>query len=190
MQIKDAIFEDLFGVLRLIGVCFGGSGIAGCICNFISTLEPQWRRFSTSEKVRCENGDPFELIVEQLNSQIIDWSQWGLNQLLGGLNGFLVAAFGWVGIEEPGPFELVCFDDPRRPKKCEGGGMTNADKLHFDECEDEGANGGMDLTCYYHRVRARAHTIPVHITTPYTHFNQWSDRLFLCIFTGAPNLQR
>ena len=140
-------------------VCFHrNQGIAGCICNFISTLEPQWRRFSTSEKVRCENGDPFELIVEQLNSQIIDWSQWGLNQLLGGLNGFLVTAFGWVGIEEPGPFELVCFDDPRRPKKCEGGGMTNADKLHFDECEDEGANGGMDLTCYYHRVRARAHT--------------------------------
>ena len=62
---------------------------------------------STSEKVRCENGDPFELILEQLNSQIIDWSQWAVNQLLGGVNHFLVKAFGWLGVEEPGPFDLV-----------------------------------------------------------------------------------
>jgi hypothetical protein len=155
MDLKDALFDDLFGVIRLIGVCFGTKGIGGCICNFISTLEPLWRRISTSEKIRCENGDPFELIVEQLNSQVIDWSQWAVNQLLGGVNHFLVKAFGWIGIEEPGPFDLVCFDDPRRPKKCEGGGMSHADKLHFEECENEEASGGMDLTCYYHRV----HTI-------------------------------
>ena len=151
-DLRAAIFEDVFGVIRLIGLCFAGQGVAGCICNFISTLEPEWRRVSTSEKVRCENGDPFELIVEQLNSQIIDWSQWGVNQLLTGLNHFLVSAFGWLGVKEPGPFDLVCFEDPRRPKKCEGGGMTDAERLHFEECESEAAKGGLDMTCYYHRV--------------------------------------
>lgn len=159
-------------------------GISGCVCNFISTLEPEWRRVSTSEKVRCENGDPFELIVEQLNSQVIDWSQWSVNQLLTGVNGFLVNAFGWLGVKEPGPFELVCFDDPRRPKKCEGGGMSHEDKLHFEECESEEAAGGMDMTCYYHRVSLQTAHIEL---TLHTCYSNSSPIVFVCLCRCTPS---
>ena len=51
------------------------------------------------------------LIVQQINSQVIDWSQWAVNQLIGGVNNFLTAAFCWVGVCPPGPFDLVCFGD-------------------------------------------------------------------------------
>jgi len=126
------------------------------MCKFVSTLEPEWRRVSTSEVVRCENGDPFELIVQQINSEVIDWSQWAVNQLIGGINNFLTSSLGWLGVNPPGPFGLVCYGDPRRPRKCEGfPGDVEAARQHFRECEDPSFKGGLDLTCYYHRV----HTI-------------------------------
>ena len=32
MDIKDALWEDVLTVGRLIAVCFGNLGVAGCIC--------------------------------------------------------------------------------------------------------------------------------------------------------------
>jgi len=111
---------------------------------------------STSPKVRCETGDPFQLIVSQLLTQIIDWGQWAINQMIGGVNNFLTGALGFLGVNPPGPFDLVCYPDTRRPRKCDGfPGDVAAAREHFAECEDEAAKGGLDLTCYYHRV----HTI-------------------------------
>ena len=166
---RDAFYEDIFTVLRLVGVCFGTQGIAGCICKFISTLEPEWRKVSTSEAVRCETGDPFGLIVAQLNTQIIDWTQWGVNLVEDGVNGF-VQNLPWpLDFVNEGPFARSCFPDPRRPRKCEGGGMTAAESRTFDECENEAFKGGLDLTCYYHRVRAHTHIArPVHNTNSHS----------------------
>ena len=165
------LYSDIFTVIRLIGVCFGNHGLGGCMCKFISSLEPEWRRVSTSKKVRCEDGDPFQLIVAQLNSQIIDWSQWATNELIKGVNNFLTGAFCWLGVCPPGPFNLACFGDPRRPRKCEGfPGDLEAARIHFEECENEALKGGLDLTCYYHRVRACTHTLnPPCYTIPHTH---------------------
>lgn len=175
MDIKDALWEDVFTVIRLIGVCFANAGIGGCICNFVSTLEPEWRKVSTSEVVRCENGDPFELIVAQLNSQIIDWSQWGINQVLSGFNNFITGALcRWpLNICPPGPFNLVCFGDPRRPDKCDGfPDAQNIAAQHFAECQSPAHNGGLDLTCYYHRVPRpyRPTFTPTHKHTLFSHF--------------------
>lgn len=55
-DIVTGLWEDVLTVVHLIGTCFGNHGLAGCICNFVSTLEPVWRRVSTSPIVRCENG--------------------------------------------------------------------------------------------------------------------------------------
>ena len=156
MDLKDAMWEDLWTVYRLIGVCLGNHGIGGCICKFVSTLEPEWRKVSTSEVVRCENGDPFELIVAQLNSAIIDWGQGAVNGLIDGFNNFLTGALCWIGVCPPGPIENVCFGDPRRPKKCDGFPEKYKEaEAHFAECQSPAAKGGLDMTCFYHRV----HTI-------------------------------
>jgi hypothetical protein len=126
------------------------------MCKFFGTLEPEWRRVSTSEVVRCENGDPFEQIVAQLNSAIIEWGQNAVNGLIRNVNNFLTSALCWLGVCPPGPFEEVCFGDPRRPRKCDGfPGDVAAANQHFAECENPAFKGGLDLTCYYHRV----HTI-------------------------------
>ena len=53
-----------------------------------------------------------------------------------------------------GPFQRACFDDPGRPRKCEGGGITVADQARLDECEDEKLKGGLDMTCYFNRVHS------------------------------------
>ena len=125
------------------------------MCRFVSTLEPEWRKVSTSDVVRCENGDPFDLIVAQINSEVIDWSQWAINQLIGGMNNFLTSAFCWAGVCPPGPFDLRCFGDPRRPRKCDGFPEAQAAAAaHFAECENPAVHGGLDMTCYYHRVHS------------------------------------
>ena len=185
MDIRDAVYEDTFTILRLIhkclGTCYsnslsgsgyklaadisfvppfsslpfaGNSGIAGCMCQFVSTLEPEWRKVSTSESVRCENGDPFELIVDQLGTEIIDWGQWSINTLIDTLNTFLTTAFCWAGVCSPGPIDPVCFGDPRRPKKCDGfPDAQEAAAAHFSECQDPAAKGGLDMTvCTEHRT--------------------------------------
>ena len=120
---------------------------------------------STSPIVRCETGDPFQLIVSQLNTLVIDWAQWAVNQLIDGVNGFLQSlpwprdcigrVPGNATAPKQGPFERVCFDDPGRPRKCEGGGITVAEQQKLDECEDENLKGGLDMTCYFHRVRTQ-----------------------------------
>ena len=164
-DIVTGLWEDVLTVVHLIGTCFGNHGLAGCICNFVSTLEPVWRRVSTSPIVRCENGDPFQLIVGQLNTLVIDWAQWAVNGLIDGVNGFLQALpwpLDFIGkvpgnstAPKQGPFERACFDDPAQPRKCEGGGITVAEQQKLDECEDEKLKGGLDMTCYFHRVRFR-----------------------------------
>ena len=53
-----------------------------------------------------------------------------------------------------GPFQRACFDDPGRPRKCEGGGITVADQARLDECEDEKLKGGLHMTCYFNRVHS------------------------------------
>jgi len=32
MDLKDALWEDVFTVLHLVGTCFGNLGLSGCIC--------------------------------------------------------------------------------------------------------------------------------------------------------------
>lgn len=117
---------------------------------------------STSPIVRCETGDPFALIVAQLNTLVIDWAQWAVNVLIDGVNGFLQALpwpldflgrnpDDWNGPRK-GPFDRMCFEDAGRPRKCEGGGITVPEQAHLDECQDEKLKGGLDMTCYFHRV--------------------------------------
>ena len=193
-DLTQAIWEDILTVVRMVASCFGNHGapartftdlplqcshllcslgIGGCICKFVSTLEPVWRRVSTSPIVRCETGDPFQLIVAQLNTMVLDWAQWAVNQLIDGVNGVFQSLpwpLDFIGRnpDDPsgpktGPFERVCFDDPGRPRKCEGGGITVAQQARLDECEDEKLKGGLDMTCYFNRVRTR---FPLTIPSP------------------------
>ena len=98
--------------------------------------------------------DPFQLIVAQLNTLVIDWAQWAVNQLIDGVNN-VIEGLPWPLDFIGRPIQRACFSDPGRPRKCEGGGVTVAEQARLDECEDEKLKGGMDMTCYFNRVRMR-----------------------------------
>jgi len=147
-QIKTALYDDVFAVVNLVGQCFGSVGIGGCVCQFINSLEPSWRKVSTSSVVRCENGDPFQLLVGQILSLIIDWGEAAINGLIDGVNGIFQSVLPFVN---DGPLSRICFNDARRPTKCDGGPLSDAERRIIEECEDE-TNGGPLETCYYHRV--------------------------------------
>jgi len=105
---------------------------------------------STNPKVRCTNGDPWTLMLEQVNSQIIDWAQWGINELIKEANKFL-DHIPFVG---PNLIPYICWNTPVEPTRCQDGMPTAEELQHFRECEDPDFKGGLDMACYYHRVCA------------------------------------
>lgn len=183
-------------------------GLAGCICQFALILQPEWRKVSTNPVVRCENGDPFDLLAAQLDTLIINWAESGINWLIdeantainniaGGANeavqgaGDVVQGAGGVlsqagqhiqqvfggffgrrmeegtngrrlqdnkwnspDLRTSGPIPHYCYPNPHQRDKCTPDGPSEADLQHQGECMNPSFKKGLDLTCYYHRVRA------------------------------------
>ena len=141
-----ALWDDIVLVGRLIAQCFGGSGIAGCICQFVTMLEPHWRKIAdptteAGKKIRCADQDPWEMIRVFLDTTIIDLAEDGLNVLLR-----LVNSIPFVNFPE------ICLDNPHFPDKCPKNGPA-AD--HFRDCENGLLRGGMDMM-----VRAASRPVP------------------------------
>ena len=73
-SLVDAIFADVLTIARVIGVCFGEhGGIGACVCSLVETLQPQWRRVSRNPVTRCENGDPFGLLLDGITERPPAW---------------------------------------------------------------------------------------------------------------------
>ena len=56
-----------------------------CSCRWQLTLQPEWRKQAKeagATDITCENGDPFYMIIKQLNSVIIGWIENGVNDLI------------------------------------------------------------------------------------------------------------
>ena len=162
---------------RLIAVCFGSHGLAGCICQvnctlcpalahtgrllthrpasvqFALTLQPEWRKRSTNKVVRCENGDPFLLILRQIEDLIVGWVEKGVNELVDGVNG-IFDSLPWPLSNIGRPVPKLCFPQSHRPDKCKDSKSADTVSNHFQECENAGLKGGVDMLCYYKRVRA------------------------------------
>lgn len=158
MDLKEALWFDVVTVVHLMAKCFGHLGLAGCICQLSMTLQPAWRAHSTNDKVRCTNGDPWELMLDQVNSQIVEWAEWGLNQF--------VNTFNKLPIPLVPDIPPICWNTKVNPDKCPRNASAPE---HFRECENPTLKGGVDLTCYYHRVRAcTLATHPPCYTIPHT----------------------
>lgn len=150
-----ALWDDIVLIGRLIAQCFGGSGITGCMCQFVSMLQPQWRKIANpstavGKKIRCEDRDPWGMVNVFIDTLIIDFAEDAINSL--------VDAFNSLPLPD---IDHLCLDNAHDPEKCRNYGRNGG---HFDDCEDANARGGMDMTCYYARVRARTHTFTVLVT--------------------------
>lgn len=73
VDLRVAIWDDILTVVRLVTMCFGNLGILGCSCQFVMTLQPAWRKVSKDKTVRCEVGDPFDLIMTKVVHLILKW---------------------------------------------------------------------------------------------------------------------
>jgi hypothetical protein len=96
-DLVQAVWDDVETIVALLGRCFGGHGLAGCICQFSLTLQPEWRKNAkemlrdgglsgdteqSARDIACLNGDPFNMIIEQLNSVIMSWIESGVNTFI------------------------------------------------------------------------------------------------------------
>lgn len=117
------------------------------------TLQPQWRKVSTSAEVRCETGDPIGLIAGQLGDMIQDWVEQGATWVMDQANGIVDS------IPVPPFITLPRFETPFcMPRAsnayCRNGGMTAQERAAFAECEDVARRGGLHNLCYFARVHA------------------------------------
>lgn len=149
VSLKDAIFNDVMAVLRLVASCLGRNGLSGCVCQLALTLEPAWRRASTNRAVRCEDGDPFQLIVARITDMIVRGAENLVNFLIDGVNDF-IDSLPWPLSYIGRPIKRVCFPTGYDPDRCVGGYPTPAELAKLARCED--SSYGLEELCYYARV--------------------------------------
>tara|TARA_B100001175_G_scaffold276511_1_gene252001 strand:- start:1409 stop:3289 length:1881 start_codon:yes stop_codon:yes gene_type:complete len=138
MGLVDAIWADVLSISRLLGVCFGENGFAGCMCQLVDILQPKWRAVSSNQVVRCEHGDPLEMIVARLFEEIIKGAEEVVNdEVLPLLRNLPLLG----GIDD------VCIPLPTNLFRCVGG--HGGGRNGFD-CSDE--RNGLENMCYYERV--------------------------------------
>ena len=85
-----AVYEDVLTAIRITFKCLGvpqGSFIqrpAVCICQLVKILAPEWRKLAkldpdANKELLCEDGDPFEIIMNRVMEEIGDSFQKGPN---------------------------------------------------------------------------------------------------------------
>ena len=140
-------------IVRLAAVCFGRLGLSGCVCQLVKTLEPLWRKVSTNPKVRCENGDPFELLIHRMDDIIAETSENLINSELVDpansiFNGIPFTPFPYR--ESGNPIPRVCFRVHYDPTKCTRGALTFEQANRIAQCEDQ--SYGLEEMCFFARV--------------------------------------
>ena len=122
------------------------------MCQLTTQLQPLWRKVSTNPRVRCENGDPFQLLMQRLLDVISETGENFLNNnLIDPANNFFesVQIFGSSIFGRP--FSRVCFPVSYDPQKCVGGALTLEQATRLAACEDQ--SYGLEEMCYWARVR-------------------------------------
>lgn len=197
--------------VRLVAVCIGDLGPAGCVCQVRAapgarpplahrvslsvrvcaplqlalTLQPTWRKYSTNAKVRCEDNDAISAILDKLDEVVVSVVEppvndiiniWNggvdgiedvlcpvvdtVNSIVGGAGGF----FGSIG-SLFGRRLNDCLDVLKAQQLCiKTGSLPNGRPgspycvdeefaLTSTRCTDSDVAGGLEYTCFYHRVQ-------------------------------------
>ena len=134
MDVRAALFDDVLTVGRLIASCFGNHGLAGCICQFSLTLQPSWRKAAnpntrSGREIRCENGNPWDLLLETVDTWIIDWIEGGVNTLINVVNDF-IDNLPWPLDFLGRPISRFCMPNPHQPDKCARATGTGGGTAH------------------------------------------------------------
>ena len=113
-------------------------------------LQPLWRKVSTSKVVRCEDGDPFNLILTRINDLIIQGAESLVNFLIDGVNDF-VESLPWPLSAIGRPIKRVCFPTGYDPSRCIGGYPTPEQLAKLARCEDS-SFGLEEMVSVYRRT--------------------------------------
>ena len=134
VDLKDAIYSDVMQAIRLAAVCLGAGGFQKCICSVFGMMEPHWRKVSRNPKIRCEEGDPLAQIMDAILQQVTLLAEDLINQVIGIIDGILQSIGGWIGIPR---LPRVCFPIDSQPQRCDGGGLTTAERNALAACYDD-----------------------------------------------------
>jgi hypothetical protein len=113
-------------------------------------LQPLWRKVSSNKMVRCEDGDPFVLLMARIEDMIMDGAESIVNGLIDTTNDIL-DSLPWPLSYIGRPIKRVCFPTDYDPDRCKGGHPTPAEVAKLSRCED--SKYGLEEMCYYARVR-------------------------------------
>ena len=94
------------------------------------TLQPKWRAFSTNGDVRCENGDPVEMVAQLVMDKIHGVGE-SIANFFTRIGNVFSLAFGGKGVEE------VCIGTNERPDRCANGIPPTAEEnARLEFCSD------------------------------------------------------
>ena len=165
-SLVDAIFADVLTIARVIGVCFGEhGGIGACVCSLVETLQPQWRRVSRNPVTRCENGDPFGLLLDGITDAAAGVAESSVNNLVDAGNRILNNILGFVGYNNEIP--RLCIPTNADPRRCNGGRSRRAKPTSCSSASTR-------LVAWKRCARGRSATI----CTSDGMLDQWNDLFF------------
>ena len=126
--------------------------------------------------MRCEDGDPFQLLLSRLVDLIADTGQDFINSnlidpanaIFNGIRIPVVNHRPFPYSDRGNPIRRVCFPVSYDPNKCEGGPLTREEAARLAQCED--VSNGLEEMCYWARVTTAKHLNAYECTAPsYTH---------------------
>ena len=168
-----AVYEDVLTAIRITFKCLGvpqGSFIqrpAVCICQLVKILAPEWRKLAkldpdANKELLCENGDPFDTIMNRVMEEIGDSFQKGAEQLGDMLIDNYENFFGSIArmfdpaAENPKLKPEICIStlknvlNPSQLEHCGDSWAAATEQAIQFQCETEKPEW---KRCYYHRVR-------------------------------------
>lgn len=144
-SIITGIRNDVMTVVRLLGSCFGGSGVAGCLCNLLMILEPEWRSVAPAGSAqRCEDGDAVASIMNGVLSSVQVVAEDAVNWLGSAVNFFIPGSRNKI--------PSVCMPTASQPGRCRLRDLPGQDAARLEACESADLSGGLQNLCYFARV--------------------------------------
>lgn len=114
------------------------------------TLQPEWRKLSTNKQVRCEDGDPFLLLVERINDMIRQGAEGLINDAIVDPMNYLFDRLPFPLNNVGRPLDRICWPTSYNKERCVGGAPTQEEVNRLSDCDD--AQFGLENLCFYARI--------------------------------------
>jgi len=148
MDAIESLSADISTAVNIARICFGDLGMAGCLCNIVLSMKPNWINNlpAGDERAKCKGSNIFTLIGNKIIQMALRFIDYVVNdEIVDPANAILC----WIPFCPQIPRLCLSgpFNEPGPERECKYGSQLNTDALG---CYDDGAFNA-DKQCFFVR---------------------------------------